>query len=262
MNACKERQYPNPLFASLSDEPALLGFYEEARRLVLETAVAANCEEGKQFLSGEMNSQRMMLYYNSDYYYMSEDAIGAIDEKTLSYAKQNGMEEFEIPDYKAMGWHQYNNFNSVFSGNTNGRWELEVFHDNYILDYNMVPPKGFRWFYQSGGSAGGDVREISYSDGYHEYYSDYSKFDPTNHLTATTWAAYTDSSGKLNYISTDFNLGSIGKDLYHLSELLNFPGGKNQEIAEVNRFIKNFRVFPQGYCSWTIPPRSSWSARG
>lgn len=50
VNACKERQYPNALAASFSGEPALLGFYEEARRLVLKTAVSANFEEGKHLL--------------------------------------------------------------------------------------------------------------------------------------------------------------------------------------------------------------------
>ena len=261
VNACKERQYPNALAASFSGEPALLGFYEEARRLVLKTAVSANFEEGKQFLTGEMNSQRIMIYYNSDYYYMSEDAISAIDENILSYAKGKGMEEFEIPDYNALGWNQYDNFNSVFSCNPNGRWNNGILYDDYILDYDMVPPKGFRWFYQSGGSAGGDIREISHSDKHGKHYIDYSKFDPTNHLTATTWAAYTDSRGKLNYISTDFNFGPIGKHLYNPSELLTFSGGKNKEFAEVNNFLKNFRVFQQGYCSWDTTPRTGWSAR-
>lgn len=262
VSACQERQYPNALFASLSNEPALLGFYEQSRRLVLQAAVAQNREEGEQFLTGEMNSQRIMLYYNSDYYYMTEDVIGAMDKMLLDYAKENGMDEFEIPDYGAMGWHQYNNFNSAFSGNPNRGWKLEVLHDEYIMDYDMVPPKGFRWFYQSGGDPKADAPIVSYEDEYGIHENDFSKFDPTNFLTATTWVSYQDSSGKTNFFSADFNFAPVGKALYNLSELLTFSGNRNAEAAEVNRFIKNFRVFPQGYCSWTIPPRTNWSARG
>ncbi|MDE6838901.1 MAG: hypothetical protein K2P33_10985, partial [Acutalibacter sp.] len=74
--------------------------------------------------------------------------------------------------------------------------------------------------------------------------------------------SYQDASGKTNFFSADFNFAPVGKALDNLSELLTFSGNKNAEAAEVNRFIKNFQVFPQGYCSWTIPPRTNWSARG
>ena len=88
---------------------------------------------------------------------------------------------------------------------------------------------------------------------------DYSHFDPSNPLTATTWASFMDSDGKKHTISTDFNFNHTTADLCTLSELLKFSGRKS-DFSAVNKFMSNFQIFPKGYLQRTLAGKR-WHAR-
>ncbi|WP_300639633.1 hypothetical protein [uncultured Oscillibacter sp.] len=209
-------------------------FYGEFRRMVLDGAANRNNAEGKQYITGEMTAQRNWKYYNSDYY-QSEKAISARTERFTAMAKERGWEDTaSIPDYKAKGLNLYYNFPSALSSHFN-------VDDQFVKDPDQVPPRDFRWFYQSGGNRGdrGFVTSltIEHPDGTTTFI-DYTKpgFDPSDPAKGTTWAAYKDEGGTWRYQSADFAHDFFKGDLKSVASLPNFSGqpGRAQEAA--NRF--------------------------
>ena len=248
MDACKDRGYPMPLWGGMMGPAFQETFYGEFRRMVLDEAVNRNNAEGKQYITGEMNAQRNWKYYNSDYYFQSENAVSALTEKFTAMAKERGWEEtVSVPDYKAKGLNLYYNFNSALSNHFN-------VDDQFVMDPDQAPPRDFRWFYQSGGNNGktGFVTSLTmeHPDGTTTFI-DYTKpgFDSTDPAKGTTWAAYKDEGGTWRYESADFTYDFSRDDLKNVAALLKFSGqsGKAQEAA--NQFLKNLQLYPGGYFS-------------
>ena len=128
--------------------------------------------------------------------------------------------------------------------------------DQLMRDYDQVPPKGFEWFYQSGGCNGNvHYKNLQFIfDGVNKYYqAPPTVFDPEDRYSATTWASYTDSNGKKHFVSTDFAYLSIdsafkyhGKGLYVVSSLLQFTGNKKEDIP-YNKFLDSLQVCRKRY---------------
>lgn len=235
MDACKDRGYPMPLWGGMMGPAFQETFYGEFRRMVLDEAVNRNNAEGKQYITGEMNAQRNWKYYNSDYYFQSENAVSARTERFTAMAKERGWEEtVSVPDYKAKGLNLYYNFHSALSNQFN-------VDDQFVMDPDQAPPKDFRWFYQSGGNNGktGFVTSLTmeHPDGTTTFI-DYTKpgFDPSDPAKGTTWAAYKDEGGTWRYQSAGFAHDFSKGDLKSVASLPNFSGqpGRAQEAA--NRF--------------------------
>ena len=247
MNACKDRGYPMPLWGGMMGPAFQETFYGEFRRMVLDGAVERNNAEGKQYITGEMTAQRNWKYYNSDYYYQSEDAVSALTEKFTAMAQERGWEDtVSVRDYKAKGLNLYYNFNSALSNHFN-------VDDQFVKDPDQAPPKDFRWFYQSGGNDGdGVVTSLTMiaPDGT-ETVIDYAGkgFDPTNPTKGTTWAAYKDEGGTWRYESADFTYDFSKGDLKSVAALLKFSGQSGKAQEAVNQFLKNLQVYPGGYFS-------------
>ena len=247
MDACKDRGYPMPLWGGMMGPAFQETFYGEFRRMVLDEAVNRNNAEGKQYVTGEMNAQRNWKYYNSDYYYKSEEAVSALTEKFAAMAEDRGWEDtVSVPDYKAKGLNLYYNFNSALSNHFN-------VDDQFVKDPDQAPPKDFRWFYQSGGNDGdGVVTSLTMiaPDGT-ETVIDYAGkgFDPTNPTKGTTWAAYRDESGTWRYQSADFTYNFSKDDLKNVASLLKFSGQSGGAQEAVNQFLKNLQLYPGGYFS-------------
>ncbi len=238
-------------------------FYSEFRASLLDIAVERNNAEGRQYITGVITDtpggERNWKYYNSDYYFMSEDALAAVVEGLDRYVEVRKSEvsgfEIDIPDYKEKGMDECYNFNSSWSA-----YMYNVCYrgaaDQFMRDYDQVPPKGFKWFYQSGGSNG----SVHYKnpqfifDGVAAYYQQPpTVFDPEDAYSATTWASYTDSNGKKHFVSTDFAYLSIdsaykyhGKGLQVVSSLLQFTGNKKEDDA-YNKFMNSLQVCTKGY---------------
>lgn len=248
LDACKDRGYPCPLWGGMMGPAFQETFYGEFRRMVLDEAVGRNNAEGKQYITGEMNCQRNWKYYNSDYYYKSEDAVSALTEKFTAMAEERGWQDtVSARDYKAKGLNLYYNFNSALSNHFN-------VDDQFVKDPDQAPPRDFRWFYQSGGDGGGAAFVSSVTEEYPDgttRFIDYTKpgFDPTNPTRGTTWAAYKDEGGTWRHVSADFTYDFSKDDLKSVAALLKFSGqsGKAQEAA--NQFLKNLQLYPGGYFS-------------
>ncbi|MBD5152094.1 MAG: hypothetical protein HDT16_06305 [Oscillibacter sp.] len=244
-------------------------FYSDFRASLLNIAVERNNAEGRQYITGRIsdaiNGERNWKYYNSDYYFASENALAAITEGLDQYVEIRKSElagwegvpgfEIDIPDYKAKGMDECYNFNSSWSAYTyNVCYRGDA--DQFMRDYDQVPPKDFEWFYQSGGCNG----SVHYnhpqfiSDGANTYYQKPpTAFDPEDRYSATTWASYTDSNGKKHFVSTDFAYRSIdsafkyhSQGLYVVSSLLQFTGNKREDIP-YNKFLDSLQVCSKGY---------------
>lgn len=243
--------YPNGLFITnqAGREAAVESFYNEFREKLLAVAVQRNNQEGKQYVTGEMNWQQEYKYYNADYYYKSEAAIAALDRGAEAAAEKLGLTNFTIPDYKAEGQNCYYNFNSAYSNNF-------CVSEQYFLDYDQVPPEGFKWFYQSGGTGethkGAEAKcsAIYSADGkliWSRESEETTSFDPTDPLSATTWVSYRDASGKEHCVSTDFRYTHTKTDLFNLASLVKFAGEDPKLDAAANRFLDAMQIYPKWY---------------
>lgn len=240
--ACDKNDYPTPLGLTLyEDEGMSAAFYSDFRAQILKQAVQRNDDEGKRYITDPERAVPNWKYYNSDYYFLSEDALAAAEkglEQFLEHVDVKGY-KLDIPDYKAEGKNECYNFNSAWSAYQAG-WDA----DQFMKDFDAVPPKGFEWFYQSGGDAKRVTRGIArlVTDGVPAHVP----FDPKDPSSATTWAAYRDSSGKRHFVSKDFAYDGTENDLKTVSSLLRFTGNKEEDEA-FNRFMDNLQVCKSGY---------------
>lgn len=256
-DACEEAGYPIPLRSRGLIQATTETFYSEFRRKILDTAVQRNYQEGQQYITGEMNAQRNWKYYNSDYYFKSEAALSAITDGLNQVTQGPAYEGLTIPDYKANRLNLYYNFNSAFSNQF-------CADEQFMKDPDMVPPKNFQWFYQSGGDSSKKMFRAEPSNvvGVPAESADYGPkhFNPTDFSTATTWASYLDNKGNRHFVSTDFFYDLSKNDLCNVGMLLQFASGDTTQDAAVNRFLKNFQAYPAGYFS-RFPLRQSFNSR-
>lgn len=245
--------YPIPFVGETMEQACIEAMYDNFREKILGAAVQRNNAEGKQYVTGEMCPQRTWKYYNADYYYKSEHAIAAVTRGMEEFAQDQGW-EWTVPDYR--GKNLYCNFNTALSNNF-------CLDEQHILDPDMVPPEGFEWFYQTGGSSGPiiatPVSIITNADGtekvvYQGQQRQRTKFDPTDYFTATTWAAYTDKEGNRHVVSKDIIFKGDKDDLFNVGDLLVFD--LDGEREGLNAFLRNLQLYSKNYFSRYDRPAS------
>lgn len=240
--------YPFPGVSDSKERKVAEAFYDEVRRRILDVAVNRNNEQGKQYLTGEMNAWRTCKYYNSDYYYTSEAAISAITKGMEDLAQAKDW-DFTVPDYMGKGMDQYYNFNTAFSH------QFQT-NDQYLIDPDMEPPRGFEWFFQTGGNYRYGVIEakiITNPDGSETRIPIFpTKFDPMDYRSGSTWFAYTDQNGKRHVFSTDVVFKNEKSDLMNMGSLFNLPD--DEEWDAVRSFLKNLQLYPRGYFTRAAEP--------
>lgn len=226
-------------------QAAAENFYDMFRQQILSVAVQRNQEEGMRYVTGEINAQRSWKYYNSDYYFMSEDAITVITEGAKDIAQGQGI-SFNIPDYKKQGLNLYHNFNTAWSNN----FDL---NEQYIFDSDMIPPERFKWFFEQGGTSNYDTvgptsLTVYHIDGTKSVFNyKTSDFEPTDPMKANTWASHTDVEGIDHFISRDFLFYFTENDLYMTSDLLSFSAQDVKHADILNRFLSNLQVYSKNH---------------
>lgn len=257
-DVAKDTGYPSPLWDKMMGPAALESIYGEFRRMVLDAAVQRNNQEGRQYVTGEMNSQRTYKYYNSDYYFKTEEAIASATERYNALIQEAGWEDYiSVPDYKGKGLNLYYNFNTAFSN------KFDV-SEQYMIDPDQVPPRDFQWFYQTGGSEGNkgivDSCIVTHLDGT-KTFEDYSgpEFDPGHPGKANMWAAYRDENGVRHQVSVDFRYKFVESDLRNVAALLRFPGD-SAAGQSANRFLRNLQVYSSGHFSRFPTKKSGFQA--
>lgn len=211
-------------------------FYSEFRRTALDVAVKMNNAEGQQCVSGQNVQPNTWKYYNSDYYYMSENAISTATDGIKELANAWGYKEFTIPDYaKEQTW-LYHNFNTALSNPFSAS-------ERYFKDPEQVPPEGFSWFYQE--------EPTSQPDGLLNFYitktGDTSDEVPSiSKIPAVTWAKYKSANGTIHTQTAHFAYNLSSSDLYSLASLLRFTDDSPQAKA-ANQFLNGLQVYKAGY---------------
>lgn len=224
---CKEKQYPFPMLTGM-DEAAMSFAYDCFRGAILKSAVQHNNAEGRELAS---KHNRGWHYYNADYYYKSESAIGAISERVMGMAQERDYKEFQIPDYIAIGKNSLYNFNSAVSGESDYiPGGLLAIEEKWILDFDAAPPEDFKWFFEEEGSN----EDVLISGGGEDIPRPKSR----------VWAMYRDM---LVSKSFDFSLGrDLPSEVKNLGDLLQFGAGVKSEIVAVNKYLRNFQMAPSG----------------
>lgn len=101
--------------------------------------------------NGSDRNSKDVIYYDAKYYYQSEEMKTTLQEITQRIARRQGIFQLELPkEYPSTGSQRsiYASYNTMI--NYDARNNLLV---GNMLDENMVPPEGFRFFYK-GNEAG------------------------------------------------------------------------------------------------------------
>lgn len=128
--------------------------YASARLEAVGMAYEASWMEGKSLAEkyGGGDVERGWMYYNADYYYRSEEMkdvlIGHMDSLAEKYNVSDLKLERDYPpdDPRATLSQSYNSYISEKAGRCGS-------HFGNMLNKDIVPPKGFQFFYISSGGA-------------------------------------------------------------------------------------------------------------
>lgn len=235
-----------------------MDFYNAFRQKLLTAAVERNNAEGEGYITGEMNAQRSWSYYNSDYYYASQAAISAITTATQKVSEEHGS-SFQVPDYLAQGETDLYNFNTALKGDP---FIVSDYH--YIMDPDVVSPKHFKWFFETGGdpSPSGSIKLTSFmtvDQNGNKTVIDYTTdtFDPKDPSKGRTWVSYTDEDGVEHRLGTDLVFNDSKDDLQKLSDLLFFSERDTDKAGLLHGFLSNLQLYSKGYFHrFPLPPRS------
>lgn len=131
--------------------PQLLeDLYEISRLDNIRGAGEASWYEGRALSAEQYGSAEQLdnfIYYNSDYYYRSEEMKGTLKEMIQKLAKQYNIDPsaLNLPDEYPDGDIRkgiYSSYNTIV--NDHARVQS---HTGNMIDETMIPPKGFRFLY-------------------------------------------------------------------------------------------------------------------
>jgi len=219
------------------------GFYDAFKVKLLEEAVQRNNAEGKQYLSGELTGQKTYRYYNSDYYYQSEDAISAITAGAKNVAEGYGIEHGSLntaPGLTAVGDDRYDNFNATWNYSSD-------IAKMYMIDTSKAPPENFKWFYEGGNPVNENgaqmpiALKIINKDGSETIHY----YDQAN--TWASWGEDGETKDQYHRVEVDFPFGFEGTEVNPLkifADLLKFSTGNPEVDAILNSFLGNLNIYP------------------
>lgn len=131
--------------------PQLLeDLYEISRLYNIRGAGEASWYEGRALSAEQYGSTEHLdnfIYYNSDYYYRSEEMKGTLKEMIQKLAKQydvdpsalNLSDEYPDGDIRKGVYSSYNTIVNSYA--------REQHHIGNMIDETMIPPRGFRFLY-------------------------------------------------------------------------------------------------------------------
>lgn len=131
--------------------------------------------------NGSDRNSKDVIYYDAKYYYQSEEMKTTLQEITRRIARRQGIFQLELPREGPPTGSQrsiYASYNTII--NYDARNNLLV---GNMLDENMVPPEGFRFFYKGNESGMNRYPSDLPSDGTPE-----SAFDGILHVWYGDWS--------------------------------------------------------------------------
>ena len=128
------------------DESTILNVYESFLDANYEQAVWACFKAGEKYASG--TDAKNVLYYDADYYYMSEEIHELLQEAAKEYGEKYGLEiDASKRDEDFQGRY------GTGTPNFNDKWNYRAAYlcgVGRMMDNDAVPPKGFSFFYELG----------------------------------------------------------------------------------------------------------------
>lgn len=231
-DACDKNGYPTPMGAGIyGDQARADQFYSEFRLKILIKALGENYREGLQYATHGENGN--WQYYNSDYYYKSESGLSAIKNGVMKYCQEKGYSDFSPTPRRqewkleVVGYNYYEDFNSA--------WSQAFGSSQTFLNDKQAPPKGFTWFFETGGSE--KICFVGESKG------GGTAFDPEDPMSARTWVSYQDADGNTQKSEASFSFDGTRSDLKKAASLLTLASGDDALFS----FLRNLQVYSRGY---------------
>lgn len=134
------------------DEETVLNIYEDFLNENYFVAVQKCFAQGKDIAAKEGVSTDNMVYYDADYYYLSEEIHDLLKEAAKEYGAKYGI-EVDAAKRDARFKRDY----VTGTPNFNDKWNYmatNMMSSGRLMDQNAVPPKDFSFFYKQGTDIG------------------------------------------------------------------------------------------------------------
>lgn len=187
-------------------EQLLNDSYNTFRQDILRAANRACEDKGRKLYPYEGQGADWQ-YYDSDFYYKSEDMLAVLGKAVKGLGEEMGLEEFE-PKSKGLESNLTYNFNSVW------RFSADV---ATMMDPTIPPPKDFSFYINRGGDGFGEVKAGDYTERFpdsvgmqhYKFVGEMMRVDKSDTLDAEVVnrfldnLCYFDSQGMLNLRGDD-----------------------------------------------------------
>lgn len=134
------------------DEESVLNVYEDFLNENYFVAVQKCFAQGKDIAAKEGVSTDNMVYFDADYYYLSEEIHDLLKEAAKEYGAKYGI-EVDAAKRDAGFKRDY----VTGTPNFNDKWNFmatNMMSSGRLMDQNAVPPKDFSFFYKQGTDIG------------------------------------------------------------------------------------------------------------
>lgn len=124
--------------------------YATARLASVGRAKEASFLESRELVAqynGHDGNTKDSIYYNSDYYFKSENMKTSLIEHAKELGEKYGVTDLNVPrDYESNDPRRiYNSYNTMVNNYAGKQWRI-----GNMLDDDMVPPENFRFLYKNG----------------------------------------------------------------------------------------------------------------
>lgn len=154
-------------------------WYRYSRILMVSSMNSASSVEGRE-VAKEMGCASFTTYYNSDYYYKTEDLIDTVHDHFEALSVKYGCGPMELPRDFPKGDVRNTRYASYNTGFNNALRET----GGSMIDWTMPPPEGFKMLFDSNGKG---LNQYPPSMG-EEIPGEPSLFDSAVHIQYQGWS--------------------------------------------------------------------------
>lgn len=210
-----------------SNKQILLDTYNVFRQYAVSTASTACQNEGKQIAQQYgVEGNTDWVYYNSDYYYESEEAKSAVKDCAADLADELGLGDIDFPTKfdDSLRAELYDSFN------TNWNWGSTMnVGVSTMLNTGEVPPKDFKLFFKE------------------QKYTQEQISNATSNINPDAGVLQVSSGSWKQEVEVPFSYDYDEKGHFNAASLINALGSSYQNSDAINSYLKNFDVYLKAY---------------
>ncbi len=199
--------------------------YELFQKENVSNAAAACFEKGEALaLQNGGNRRTNWVYYDSDYYYESEEVREELRRVFSEIAREW---ETDVPDFTKLEENTRYSLNGNMDFNSVWNWKAMNRYNCLLSGNQEEPPKEFSFFYQE------------------TKYSDHEKLNPMEKQKGVMWIKYGDRTWEFDVPFNDSAVYGDIKNKFNGKELfLSYLDGGEPELLN---YLKKFDVFTRAY---------------